>query len=240
MRRDRYIESPSVTASGLKAAIWAVVLIGALAQSSFAKDSHVHGTAKPTSSTARESASTKHVNGKGAYGEGAKTTNAKGANSVDPAAKESIDVGEAAAPPRPGASPDKTRDANTGLKMTVPKNLPVRRVFVPLPSNPVARNAIGLPVAHDNRMGEAERARAAASTAAAPVRGIANPVNSAGGPGGPAIGRASPRPMVGASNPSLSTINGANLIRPAVTVSSLGGPAKGTTGIDGTAWRPKH
>lgn len=205
----------------------AIILLSASAsQPSFAKESHAHHAVRPsvTARITRPAIRMPHEIGAGPKGEGVGAGPvAKGANPVDAHPRDTIDAGVTALSPRRDYGPAKARNAATAVKIGVPGNSQTRHVPAAGASNPVARNAIGLPIApHENmNPGAAER--------------LGSP-----NPGGANSGRPNPAATTTASVSSLGKIDGAGLIRPTRVPAGLGGPAKAVAGINGTTFRPKY
>jgi hypothetical protein len=196
-----------------------VPLAAAAIQPGFARDSNVHGTSKHASHAMKDA--------------NRKTNNAKGGISVETPAKDTSG-GPNVAPPHPALTMDKSRSLDANPKINSPVTPPVRRVMVP-ESSPLVRNSIGQPVVpHDSRPIGADRVGPA-------IQGPA-PHQSSGSTqtGGPSLPREIPHPVATASVPGRDKIDGTALIRPALAPSSLGGPAKVATGINGSNFRRKY
>ncbi len=106
----------------------------------------------------------------------------------------------------------------------------------------VSRDAIGLPVARSGGMEQGSAEHPLGNNPAGAPTGFGS--NSSGGvarPGGTLGYQPSKaNPNVRSSPLNRGTINGTNVARPGVGPSSVGGPAKPSTGISGTTIRPKH
>jgi hypothetical protein len=138
---------------------------------------------------------------------------AKAINPVHGQAKDTNDIRAKAAPPR-----------SPGEKPNFPENFPTWRAPVMAPNSP-PRNSIGAAVVapHEN-ITAFDRQHFGP---ALPAPFVA-----------PGIGRQPPAPI--ASMPGRGAVDGATLIRPAVALQGLGGPAKVVAGINGTKLRSKH
>jgi hypothetical protein len=142
---------------------------------------------------------------------------------------------------------DKTRDAKSNFKISIPGNIHARRMPAPGAAKPIGRNAIGLPITQHE--GVAERSdephgapvqSAAHESPGLAASGAANIAKTDNGLDRPAIVRPSPSPIVSAPVAQRGTINGTGLVRPGSASSGLGGPAKVIVGINATTIRPKH
>jgi hypothetical protein len=151
-----------------------------------------------------------------------------------------------AIPPLSGFAPDKGRGANASLKIGVPGNSQARHAPVVGLSDPVARNAIGVPVApHEDLprssgdyVGAVPRIPPTVPTGNGIVAKSTEESRSAN------IGQVGVHPAANGSisNASVSSrgrIGGSALIRP-LAAAGLGGPAKVVAGINGTTVRLKR
>lgn len=144
--------------------------------------------------------------------------------------KIDVDVPEMSLPSR-----NTGRDVKPKLKLAKPDNSPARRIGVTGSYNPAVRNALGQPVnaAINPRPGmNLQVKKQLPATNPGPIQGGA-------GAGMLKSGWPPVRPSGSVSLSNRSKIDGAGLIRPSL-VSSVGGPAKSVTGINGTLVRPKH
>ncbi len=207
-------------------------MLGALAtQPGFAKGSHIHAGAKQAVATAQKRANAKDT--------AAKRMNAKGTNSIGAPTRNAIDTGNTPLSSPPAVTPEKAKDLNAKLPMNEPGNLQTRHPRASVPSNAVTRNAIGLPVAHDNMTDGGARFGATGQPNAILMRPAGGTTHADAGRGEPNIGRQSPLPS-GANTASPSKTDGVRLIRPSLALSGIGGPAKAAAGINGTMVRPKR
>lgn len=166
-------------------------------------------------------------------GAAARDTNSKGVSPSGKASNSPTDLGAPPLPLQSTAAPNKTREVKPNVTVK-PQNLPMRRVQ---PANPPGRNAIGQPVGPPAGAGPAElHFRPATAGAQAPPHASSTVTFSRDAKVGPQ----NFRPIGGANLRTHSRIDGAELIRPSLAASGLGGPAKMTAGINGTTFRPKH
>jgi hypothetical protein len=205
--------------------ILAIILLSASASyPGFAKESNAHHAARPsvTTRTAKPIIRMPHKMDAGSKGAGAGPV-AKGASPNDAHPRDTIDAGTTALSPRRAHESDKARNAATALKIGVPGDSQTRHMSATGAPNPVARSAIGLPIAPRENLnsGASERLH------------LPNPdaANS---------GRPNPGAITTAGVSSLGKIDGAGLIRPARAPTGLGGPVKAVAGINGTTLRQKH
>lgn len=160
-------------------------------------------------------------------------TNNKGVNPQGKASSSPIDLGATPLPPQSTATPNKTREVKPSA-LAKPENFPAHQVQ---PSNPIGRNAIGQPVGPPAGAHPAElHFGPAAAAPQTPQHAVSTVTSSRDAK----VGQQNFQPIAGVNLPSHSKIDGAGLIRPSLAVSGLGGPAKTTAGINGTAFRPKH
>jgi len=181
---------------------------------------------------------------KAAHGRHAHHASSKGAVSGQgvPAARKSpaadnagdkidVDVPEMSLPSRNAG-----RVVMPKLEIAKPDNSPGRRIGVSGPYRPGVRNALGQPIAPaiNPRSGEM-------NLQAKKQPQAANPGQIQGGAGIGTLNSGMPnvRPSESISPSNRGKIDGAGLIRPSLA-SSLGGPAKSVTGINGTLVHPKH
>jgi hypothetical protein len=150
------------------------------------------------------------------------------------ASRASHDPGEGAttlSPPTP--PPDIIRGAKP-TKLVVPGSLQDRRVRRVESPNPPTRNTIGIAVVPQAKSGQGEdHLGSVVPTVPPPASGVSR----GSGLAVPATGK------LNVPTASLSTrgkIDGATLIRPALTPSGIGGAAKTLSGINGTTIRPKR
>jgi hypothetical protein len=138
--------------------------------------------------------------------------------------------------PLPGLA--RTHNGSAGVKIVPPGKTAAPRV--PSASPVVVRNAIGQPVVpRVSALPNSPHPLLPPAAAAGPTA-IARPANSWSRPAGINSSAPPPHPITTAGMSSRSTIDGASLIRPAHSLTILGGPAKTRTGVDGTTIRPKH
>jgi hypothetical protein len=154
-------------------------------------------------------------------------SNTVGARNGD-AAEKSAPVNEP-----PSLTTAKPRDPNSAKAFTPPK---VAARHVTSPASPAGRNAIGITAVLPHQAPTDVHAK---TLAPGSVAGLPKPGAVKSSPAG-----AQPHAMVSASIGNQSgnqgKIGGATAIRPAPAPSGLGGPAKTTLGIDGTATKSKH
>ena len=199
-----------------------VIALGILApQQSYAKAIHAHhGIGQAARSVPNDAP---------ANGEPGK----KGPTPADSHGNDAIDARSAALSPNSRAATDKTRNAAGPVKITVPANAHPHRQPAARTTDLVGRNAIGQPVVprHGADVGRNDGGK---STPADPgpvsVRNVSGPNTRRTDP---AAGIA----VAGVS--SVRPIHGTALIRPTLASSGLGGPAKFTSGINGTAFRTR-
>jgi len=216
----------------------AIVLFGASAtQASLAKPMHAHhetrsvasaASAKPRMRAAREV----HLGPRGTgVGQGPV---AKAANPIDTRPRDTIDGGITALSLRPGIGPGRVRSATAAFKIGVPGNFQAHHPAAASASNPIARNAIAVPVGQHENL---NKSGAEHFGTAAPAPGSLSESRVFGGPN---LGQPHPAAIASADVLSRGKIDGAALIRPALMPAGLGGPAKAVVGINGTSFRPKH
>ena len=207
--------------------ILAIILLSASASyPGFAKESDAHHAARPSVTTraAKPIIRMPHKMDADSKGKGVGVgPAAKGANPNDAHPRDTIDAGTTALSPRRTHESDKARNAATALKIGVPGNSQTRHMPAAGAPNPVARSAIGLPIAPRENLnpGASERLH------------LPNP-NTANS------GRPNPGAITTAGVWGPGKIDGAGLIRPARAPTGLGGPAKAVAGINGTTLRPKY
>jgi hypothetical protein len=122
------------------------------------------------------------------------------------------------------------------VKIVTPGNSPAHTRTVATTTHAV-RNAIGQTVA------QPKGAQAHVSPALQTSGATPQPVLHGGTASAPVVSSVPARsnaPAVNVANLPSRSINGAAVIRPAVPPSGIGGPARATHGINGTAVRNKH
>ena len=147
---------------------------------------------------------------------------------------------------RHGDAPASANAGTLAARKSIPRHRPATG-----PRLPVARDSIGRAVVRPEvtpsigaeHAGPALR-MPAKSIGAAPPAGPSN-LNRPVWPkplavGAQHVGAQLQRPVGNAGLASRGRIDGAALIRPRLAPSALGGPAKTSGGIDGTAFKPKH
>lgn len=202
----------------LKVFLVVSALVGALtAQTAVAKEPRTYHTAT-TAKHAKAEAKT----GKASTGEGEKDENPISTQSGD-----KLDAGVTVLTPRASNLADKTRSPPANVKFAKPVNVQTLGVGVPELVKPVTRNAIGEAVGqHINTPAAIGHSDVASHIAAVPTANLP-------------VARQPLHPIASATNPDRGKVDDSHVIRPTVT-SELGGPAKSTTGINGTTMRPKY
>ena len=172
-----------------------------------------------------------HVSHKGA--------SAKGTNSVHTKPAETIDTSVTVQPPRGGFARDQ-RKPNPSLKIAKPENL-TRRSYVTAPIKPpVVRNAIGQPVKSTNITIDASRLARSPQSPDKVAKGTER-IPSPASPIRPLnLGSTGVHPTVTASISSKGRIDDTHMIRPSVAPLGVGGPARASSGINGTTVQTKH
>jgi hypothetical protein len=211
----------------LKIVVAVVVLFGAFAaQPGIAKEIRAHHAATTE----------KHPNSGATAGSTAGGPAAgKGVNSVSTPAGRSAPsdaTGAAVTSLSPGTAnaADKARNPGIDLKVVKPTNSQAHDLSAP--TGPVVRNSIGEIVARpQNATAGEEHFGATAQTPIGRSGGAAQAI------GGSTINRQNPHPVTTASSAGGGKIDG--MIRP-ISASTLGGPAKTPSGINGTMLRPKY
>ncbi|HEX4407181.1 MAG TPA: hypothetical protein VH206_00275 [Xanthobacteraceae bacterium] len=124
----------------------------------------------------------------------------------------------------PAPEPRSAKTQSIVIRAKAPAKNETRRINSPTVSP--GRNAIGMTVApsHPASVSGGVHPKAPAVVSALPKATISAP----------------PHPIVSASVGSPNKIGGASVIRPAASLSGLGGPAKTASGINGTTMRSKH
>jgi hypothetical protein len=215
-----------------------IIVLVALAASSpgFAKEAHSqHGA----HATANKGAST---NGASANSVSTKSVSTKAASPAETKSNSRIDV-EATVPPPvlppQGFARQRNLQVLPSVKIVTPGNSPAHTRTVATTTHAV-RNAIGQPVVQPkNFTGTQTHVSSALQTSGAPPQ----PVLHGGTASAPVVSSFPARsnaPAVNVANLPSRSINGAAVIRPAVPPSGIGGPARATHGINGTAVQNKH
>jgi hypothetical protein len=202
-----------------------IIVLVALAAPSpgFAKEAHSQHGAHATAN-------------KGASGKGVST---KAASPTETKSNSMIDV-EATVPPPvlppQGFARQRNLQAIPSVKIVTPRNSAAHDRASPTTTHAV-RNAIGQTVA------QPKGAQAHVSPALQTSGATPQPVLHGGTASAPVVSSVPARsnaPAVNVANLPSRSINGAAVIRPAVPPSGIGGPARATHGINGTAVRNKH
>jgi hypothetical protein len=202
-----------------------IIVLVALAAPSpgFAKEAHSQHGAHATAN-------------KGASGKGVST---KAASPTETKSNSMIDV-EATVPlpvlPPQGFARQRNLQAIPSVKIVTPRNSAAHDRASPTTTHAV-RNAIGQTVA------QPKGAQAHVSPALQTSGATPHPVlhgGTASAPVVPSVPARSNAPAVNVANLPSRSINGAAVIRPAVPPSGIGGPARATHGINGTAVQNKH
>jgi hypothetical protein len=211
-----------------------IVLVALAAHSSgFAKEAHSqHGA----HATANKGAST---NGASANSVSTKSVSTKAASPAEAKSNSRIDV-EATVPPPvlppQGFAHQRNLQVLPSVKIVTPGNSPAHIRTVATTTHAV-RNAIGQTVA------QPKGAQAHVSPALQTSGATPHPVLHGGTASAPVVSSVPARsnaPAVNVANLPSRSINGAAVIRPAVPPSGIGGPARATHGINGTAVQNKH
>jgi hypothetical protein len=202
-----------------------IIVLVALAAPSpgFAKEAHSQHGAHATAN-------------KGASGKGVST---KAASPTEAKSNSMIDV-EATVPPPvlppQGFARQRNLQAIPSVKIVTPRNSAAHDRASPTTTHAV-RNAIGQTVA------QPKGAQAHVSPALQTSGATPQPVLHGGTASAPVVSSVPARsnaPAVNVANLPSRSINGAAVIRPAVPPSGIGGPARATHGINGTAVQNKH
>jgi hypothetical protein len=202
-----------------------IIVLVALAAPSpgFAKEAHSQHGAHATAN-------------KGASGKGVST---KAASPTETKSNSMIDV-EATVPPPvlppQGFARQRNLQAIPSVKIVTPRNSAAHDRASPTTTHAV-RNAIGQTVA------QPKGAQAHVSPALQTSGATPQPVLHGGTASAPVVSSVPARsntPAVSVANLPSRSINGAAVIRPAVPPSGIGGPARATHGINGTAVQNKH
>jgi len=218
-----------------------IIVLVALAAPSpgFAKEAHSqHGA---HAGAANKGASGKNPSGKSPNinSPGTNAPSAKGANSAATKSNTAIDAETNIAPPvlpPQGFARQRNLQAIPSVKIVTPRNSAAHDRASPTTTYAV-RNAIGQPVAQPKGP-QAHVSPALQTSGATP-----QPVLHGGTASAPVVSSVPARsktPAVNVANLPSRSINGAAVIRPAVPPSGIGGPARATHGINGTAVQNKH
>jgi hypothetical protein len=209
----------------LRSGVPALVLLAAFAMGpAVAKEPRVHHSAKTEKSSKANANAGKTNAGNADTGPGA---NAKSKSPDNTETDNKIDAGVTVLTPRAGNATDKAHNPNIIVKIAKPVNLQVHSLGVSEPVKPVVRNSIGEVISHPQNV-----------TAGDQHVGVVapKPVTPSIGAAGSDFNRLRPHPVTTASN---FTGNKSGLIRPS-SAPAIGGPAKSTGGINGTAVRSKY
>jgi hypothetical protein len=202
---------------GSKALLIAASLFAVFAaQTAIAKEPRIHHSQTVEKHAKAKAETTKAGNGESAKGE-------------SPAGTQSGDKLDAAIPistSRATNAADKTRNPPISVKFAKPITVQTHSVGLPESGKSVTRNAIGEIVGQHVTAPITTSRNDAAHIAAMPTVNLT-------------VGRQPPHLIAGPANPDRSKVDGSHLIRTTMT-SGLGGPAKSTTGINGTTIRPKY
>jgi len=210
----------------------AVVLVGALtAHESRAEDAHQTGHAESAP------AATSSEHGAGSPSGGAARSGAETKSADD------IDTRISVQPRRTGAKSNKGAEARVKITLPAMKN-PHRRVFSV--SSRTTRNAVSAPVPQRESTEHASSEHLIILSAPHFGAGGTPSVGGLGGNAAPAKLNAVPI-LSGSSNPNShgSTtqnrgINGTTVAHHGIAQAGIGGPAKTTSGVNGTTIRPAH
>lgn len=214
----------------MKVVVLAIVLAAAV-QPVFAKAAHHH-----RAGTSAAAATPKARTGKADVKSVSRPDSRK---SPTPEKNNVIETPAAVAVPRPASPQVKDQGTKTSIKIVAPDQSQSHHTAVP--SAPVARDAIGLPVVrHDvtvGKGGESVPSPPAAGGATGKTASFTKPGSQSERPG---VGAQHPGPIANGGTANQGRIAGANLIRPGLAPTGLGGPAKAVAGINGTTIRSKH
>ncbi|MGA2312532.1 MAG: hypothetical protein ABSF87_09225 [Xanthobacteraceae bacterium] len=148
--------------------------------------------------------------------------------------------------PRRLGKRDELREGDTKPRPFARHIFRPRRLSTREGSRRVTRDAIGLPIVRPDGMEQGSGQRhdlpALVHDPAPATTGFGANASGGGARTGISVGRPSSNAnlIVRPSALNRGTINGTNLARPGFGPSSIGGPARPNTGINGTTIRPKH
>lgn len=125
-------------------------------------------------------------------------------------------------------------------KPVAPRNLLGRRTSLPVPAERIQPNAIGVVAGRPGRESETHATTPTLRFPAVGGTGGAGVAKPSGGLESFRQPQLHTPPTVNSAVSSRSAISGTGASRPGYAPAAIGGPAKTTTGISGTAFRAKH